>query len=514
MTTNLKNWNVGPNLTRTILLALAWASAWGLNPRLGAAESRSAGGGEPAPARVVATNQTLAATPEAKSAEAMATLQRSKLKEFKATDAATQKQLLEEEIKLLEVELEQTRKLVETGHAPQNSVFPFQRERLRLRRELAALEEQEKGGAGIGAAKTPATAVTLRTDRDPAPPASGRIAGLDSKLATGVVEEEANLDLNAAVQSYRSVLTQFDGQRPLAAHALFRLGECYRKLGRMEEAKAQYARVIREFPDQTYLAQLCAHATNEVARLEARLKEARPQAGQGRSSNSSNKLVRDQIEWEQRKSRLESAQSNLARLRDLHDRKLASQSEIEAAQLATDIAAAELKGDVTEEARLKLNAAESHLARQRELNARKLASQSEVEAAQVARDLAAAELSGDAAEVARLKLQCAERDFKQVEGQRAAHLASQEEYEKAKRARDDAEAAYSKLARLTETRIFALRRAQATNLVATLQPLLSPECKVVADARTNALIVSGHPAQLSALERLIQRLDATEPPPL
>lgn len=114
----LRNRIVGPNLTRTTILALAWASALGLNPRLGAAESRSAGGGEPAPARVVVANQTPVATPEAKSAEANAALQRSKPKEFKATDASTQKELLAEEIHLLEAELAQTRKLVETGHAP------------------------------------------------------------------------------------------------------------------------------------------------------------------------------------------------------------------------------------------------------------------------------------------------------------------------------------------------------------------------------------------------------------
>src|SRR5215472_1866249 len=38
--------------------------------------------------------------------------------------------------------------------------------------------------------------------------------------------------------------------------AIFRLGECYRKLGRTNEAVAQYQRIVREFSDQQTLATL------------------------------------------------------------------------------------------------------------------------------------------------------------------------------------------------------------------------------------------------------------------
>jgi ankyrin repeat protein len=72
----------------------------------------------------------------------------------------------------------------------------------------------------------------------------------------GLFDEEANHNLDAAVQSYQSAIAGFDQDRQLAATAIFRLGECYRKLGRTNEAAAQYARILREFPDQSQLADL------------------------------------------------------------------------------------------------------------------------------------------------------------------------------------------------------------------------------------------------------------------
>jgi hypothetical protein len=43
----------------------------------------------------------------------------------------------------------------------------------------------------------------------------------------------------------------------LAANAIFRLAECYRRLGRTAEARSQYARILREFADQAPLVNLC-----------------------------------------------------------------------------------------------------------------------------------------------------------------------------------------------------------------------------------------------------------------
>lgn len=76
---------------------------------------------------------------------------------------------------------------------------------------------------------------------------------LTSTLQRGLFEEEANQNLEAAAQAYQSVSMQFDKDRKLAATAIFRLGEIYRKQGRTNEATAQYERIVREFSDQPTL---------------------------------------------------------------------------------------------------------------------------------------------------------------------------------------------------------------------------------------------------------------------
>jgi ankyrin repeat protein len=75
-------------------------------------------------------------------------------------------------------------------------------------------------------------------------------------LQQGLFEEEANQNLDAAIQAYQAVIAQTDKNRQFAATAIFRLGECYRKQGKTNEAAAQYQRILRDFADQTQLAKL------------------------------------------------------------------------------------------------------------------------------------------------------------------------------------------------------------------------------------------------------------------
>ena len=77
---------------------------------------------------------------------------------------------------------------------------------------------------------------------------------LTSALQKGLFEEEANHNLEAAAQAYQAVSARFDQDRKLAATAIFRLGEGYRKQGKTNEATAQYERIVREFSDQPTLA--------------------------------------------------------------------------------------------------------------------------------------------------------------------------------------------------------------------------------------------------------------------
>jgi tetratricopeptide (TPR) repeat protein len=74
------------------------------------------------------------------------------------------------------------------------------------------------------------------------------------QLRKAIVEEEANQNLNGAIQTYNAILAQYDEQRLTAATALFHLADCYRKQGKSEQAIAAYKRVVREFPEQTKLA--------------------------------------------------------------------------------------------------------------------------------------------------------------------------------------------------------------------------------------------------------------------
>jgi len=79
---------------------------------------------------------------------------------------------------------------------------------------------------------------------------------LSFTLQRGLFEEEANRNLEAAAQAYQTVSAQFDKDRQLAATAIFRLGEIYRKQGKTNEAASQYERIVREFADQDTLVTL------------------------------------------------------------------------------------------------------------------------------------------------------------------------------------------------------------------------------------------------------------------
>jgi tetratricopeptide (TPR) repeat protein len=86
--------------------------------------------------------------------------------------------------------------------------------------------------------------------------ASAATNDITALLQKGLFEEEANHNLEAAMRQYQAAVDGFDQDRQLAATAVFRLGECYRKLGKTNEADVQYQRVLREFADQTTLAGL------------------------------------------------------------------------------------------------------------------------------------------------------------------------------------------------------------------------------------------------------------------
>lgn len=106
--------------------------------------------------------------------------------------------------------------------------------------------------------------------------ATNDLAGM---LQRGLFEEEANRNLEAAAQAYQAVGAQFDKDRALAATAIFRLGEIYRKQNKTNEASAQYERIMREFPDQQTLATLSRQNLAGIgAKSEVAVSPALPRA--------------------------------------------------------------------------------------------------------------------------------------------------------------------------------------------------------------------------------------------
>jgi ankyrin repeat protein/tetratricopeptide (TPR) repeat protein len=146
----------------------------------------------------------------------------------------------------------------------------------------------------------------------------------NSALQKGLFEEEANQNLNAAIAAYQSVLAAHEDERKLAATALFRLGECYRKLGRTNDAVAQYQRLIRDYSDVGTLATLSRqNLTGLGVQNQASGKsEATP------AQLEANRLLVERLELE-----IKSTEGKLARQKDLIRQNIAPQSsddEIEA----------------------------------------------------------------------------------------------------------------------------------------------------------------------------------------
>ncbi|MBX3744689.1 MAG: ankyrin repeat domain-containing protein [Verrucomicrobiae bacterium] len=87
---------------------------------------------------------------------------------------------------------------------------------------------------------------------------------IERAFEAALLAEEGRRDLTGAIRGYESVVAQVDTQRALAATAVFRLGECYRKLGRTNDAVIQYQRLLRDYAGETVLVQL---STENLAAL-------------------------------------------------------------------------------------------------------------------------------------------------------------------------------------------------------------------------------------------------------
>lgn len=88
---------------------------------------------------------------------------------------------------------------------------------------------------------------------------------LDARLQKAIQTETVAGDLQAAIDEYRSIAAAAGSNRRIAAQALVRMAECYRRLGDAEAAKI-YERIVRDFGDQ---AEAAAEARMRLAGMRA-----------------------------------------------------------------------------------------------------------------------------------------------------------------------------------------------------------------------------------------------------
>ncbi|HWB02026.1 MAG TPA: ankyrin repeat domain-containing protein [Verrucomicrobiales bacterium] len=79
---------------------------------------------------------------------------------------------------------------------------------------------------------------------------------IEKAFRDALYAEEVKGDSEAALKAYQEVGKKFESQRDMAATALFRQGECLRKLGRKEEAAAAYNKVLSLYGDRERVAKL------------------------------------------------------------------------------------------------------------------------------------------------------------------------------------------------------------------------------------------------------------------
>jgi hypothetical protein len=83
-----------------------------------------------------------------------------------------------------------------------------------------------------------------------------RDADLEKQLEAAIHREVVLGDLTGAMREYRSILSQADVPRGVAARALLQTGECLKKLGRGPEAYNSYRRIENEYGDQAAIVGL------------------------------------------------------------------------------------------------------------------------------------------------------------------------------------------------------------------------------------------------------------------
>ena len=150
---------------------------------------------------------------------------------------------------------------------------------------------------------------------------------LADQLKKGIVQEETGQNPEKAIQAYKAIVAQFDDDRKVAATALYRLAESYRKAGKRTEAQAAYQRVVREFADQTTLADPSRRQLRDTFGVS-----------EARTTRESQETLRMQRDLSAARAELERSRANELR----YARELTSTSERSARPMSVEEARLEL----------------------------------------------------------------------------------------------------------------------------------------------------------------------------
>ena len=78
----------------------------------------------------------------------------------------------------------------------------------------------------------------------------------ERQLETAIYSETVTGDVAAAIGMYRGILSQKGIPRPVAARALWQLGQCQEKLGQRREAHSTYVKLTRDYASESAIATL------------------------------------------------------------------------------------------------------------------------------------------------------------------------------------------------------------------------------------------------------------------
>src|SRR5476651_2354054 len=72
-------------------------------------------------------------------------------------------------------------------------------------------------------------------------------------LEKGIYNQDTKGDLDSAIAIYQQVVSESNNNHQIAAHAQFRLGQCYLKKNQPADATAAFEKLIHDFPNEKAL---------------------------------------------------------------------------------------------------------------------------------------------------------------------------------------------------------------------------------------------------------------------